>query len=239
MTSLQPHGGNSICLPMRTRCGNHPKQMASDASNLITVPITLYNGKAVQNVSIGLIKIFGRSLLNLITYRMLLRTWILMLLSLQILGWLDMFQTRKLLVMWLQLDIHSIMQFWFTRKVGQSAYVSLIIWSVKTICTFRLSHYEKFQLTLVSGERSVRVALIYRLHATKKNSLKAANYFKEFSAFLDCLTTNTDHLFILVNFNINWACQRGMQIPNNWLTFLNLSIPGSMSKKEHTDMITS
>ena len=56
MTSLQPHGGNSICLPMRTRCGKHPKQMASDASNLITVPITLYNGKAVQNVSIGLIK---------------------------------------------------------------------------------------------------------------------------------------------------------------------------------------
>ena len=28
---------------------------------------------------------------------------------------------------------------------------------------------------------------------------------------------------------------RGMPIPNNWLTFLDLPISGSMSKKEHTD----
>jgi len=30
-----------------------------------------------------------------------------------------------------------------------------------------------------------------------------------------------------------------MQIPNNWLTFLDLPISGSMSKKENTDMVTS
>ena len=30
-----------------------------------------------------------------------------------------------------------------------------------------------------------------------------------------------------------------MQIPNNWLTFLDLPISGSMFKKEHTDIVTS
>ena len=38
-----------------SRSGKHPKQIGSDGSNLITVPITPYNGTAVQNVSIGLI----------------------------------------------------------------------------------------------------------------------------------------------------------------------------------------
>jgi len=53
---FRPYGGNTICLAMRPRSGKHPKQIGSDASNLITVPITPYNnGTAVQNVSIGLI----------------------------------------------------------------------------------------------------------------------------------------------------------------------------------------
>jgi len=40
---------------VRPRSGKHPNQIGSDASNLITVPITSNNGTAVQNVSIGLI----------------------------------------------------------------------------------------------------------------------------------------------------------------------------------------
>jgi len=40
---------------MRPRSGKHPKQIWSDANNLITVPITPYNNTVVQNVSIGLI----------------------------------------------------------------------------------------------------------------------------------------------------------------------------------------
>ena len=52
---LRPHGGNTICLAMCPRSGKHPKQIGSDASNLITVPIAPYNGTAVQNLSIGLI----------------------------------------------------------------------------------------------------------------------------------------------------------------------------------------
>ena len=40
---------------MFPRSEKHPKQIRSDASNLITVSITPYNGTAVQNVSIGLI----------------------------------------------------------------------------------------------------------------------------------------------------------------------------------------
>ena len=55
LLALQSHGDNIICLAMRPRSGKHPKQIVSDASNFITVPITSYNGTPVQNVSIGLI----------------------------------------------------------------------------------------------------------------------------------------------------------------------------------------
>ena len=55
LLALRPYGDNTICLAMRPRSGKHPKQIGSDASNLITVPITPYNCTAVQNVSIGVI----------------------------------------------------------------------------------------------------------------------------------------------------------------------------------------
>jgi len=48
LLALRPYGGNTICLAIRPRSGKHPKQIGSDASNLITVPITPYNGTAVQ-----------------------------------------------------------------------------------------------------------------------------------------------------------------------------------------------
>ena len=48
---------------------------------------------------------------------------------------------------------------------------------------------------------SVRVGIIYRLHPTKKNGLKAADFFKEFSGFVDSLATNSGHLLILGDFN--------------------------------------
>ena len=56
LLALRLYGSNAICLAMRPRSGKHPKQIWSDASNLITVPITPYNGTGVQNVSIGLLK---------------------------------------------------------------------------------------------------------------------------------------------------------------------------------------
>jgi len=40
---------------MRPHSGKHPKQMGSDATNLITAPITPYHGTASQNISIGII----------------------------------------------------------------------------------------------------------------------------------------------------------------------------------------
>ena len=53
--ALRPYCGNTICLAMRPRSGKHSKQIGSDASIVITVPITPDNGTAVQNVSISLI----------------------------------------------------------------------------------------------------------------------------------------------------------------------------------------
>jgi len=55
---------------------------------------------------------------------------------------------------------------------------------------------------------SVRVAIIYRLHPTKKNGLKAADFFKEFWNFVDSLVTNSGRLLMLGDFNIQWDCQR-------------------------------
>jgi len=45
-------------------------------------------------------------------------------------------------------------------------------------------------------------------HTTKKNGLKAADFFKEISGFVDSLATNSGHLLILGGFNIYWDCQR-------------------------------
>ena len=55
LLALRPYGDNTICLAMRPRSGKHLKQIGSNSSNLITVPIISYTGIAVQNVSIGLI----------------------------------------------------------------------------------------------------------------------------------------------------------------------------------------
>jgi len=40
------------------------------------------------------------------------------------------------------------------------------------------------------------------------NYLKAADFFKEFSGFVDSLATNSGHMLILDDFNIHWDCQR-------------------------------
>ena len=86
--------------------------------------------------------------------------WILMLLSLQRLGWLVMFPTRILLVMWLQLDIHSIMQLWFSangRAVGISLHNSLHLFDLWTLkenvlkhcfrcCCYYKSYKQAFQM---------------------------------------------------------------------------------------------
>ena len=54
----------------------------------------------------------------------------------------------------------------------------------------------------------VRIAIIYRLHPTKKNRLKAADFCKEVSEFVHSLATNSGHLLILGDFNIHWNCHR-------------------------------
>ena len=41
---------------------------------------------------------------------------------------------------------------------------------------------------------SVYVAIIYRLHPTKKNGLKAADFFKEFSGFVDSFANLRQHV---------------------------------------------
>jgi len=68
--------------------------------------------------------------------------------------------------------------------------------------------FEDYQPTFISGEISVRGAIIYRLHPTKKNGRKAAYFFNEFSEFVDSLATNSGHLLILGDFNIHWNCQK-------------------------------
>jgi len=79
---------------MRLRSRKHPNQIEADARNVITVPITPYNGTAAIIVSIGLINC--QSICNKwMKYVMLLRILILMLLLLQKLGLLVKRQTRN------------------------------------------------------------------------------------------------------------------------------------------------
>ena len=127
LLTLRPYGGNTIRLAMRPRSGKHPKQIGSDASNLITVPITPYNGTAVQNVSIGLINC--QSICNKsdeisdvvkdmdLDALVITETWLTGNVSDQkIVG--DVTPAGY---------IHSTMQLGFTKKVGESAFFSVIL----------------------------------------------------------------------------------------------------------------
>ena len=95
------------------------------------------------------------------------------------------------------------MQLGFTRKVGRVGILLRDSLKCETHLRFQGKSFENNQLTFVSGGISVRVAIIYRLHPTKKNGMKAADFFKEFSGFVDSLATNSSHLQILGDFNIN------------------------------------
>jgi len=53
----------------------------------------------------------------------------------------------------------------------------------ETYLRFQAKSFETYQLTFTFGGISVRVAIIYRLHPTRENGLKAADFFKEFSVF--------------------------------------------------------
>ena len=163
LLALRPYGGNTICLAMRPRSGKHPKQIGSDASNLITVPITPYNGTAVQNVSICLINC--QSICN---------------------------KSDEIsdVVKDMDLDALVITETWLTGNVSDQKIVGdvtpagysfhhaarihkkgggvgiLLRDSLKceTHLRFQAKSFENYQLTFISGGISVRVAIIYRLH---------------------------------------------------------------------------
>jgi len=115
---------------------------------------------------------------------MTLRILILMLLLLRRLGWLVMLQTRQLLVMWLQLNIDSIVQLDFTKGWWSPHSPSCWI-EVWNPFNFQVKSIENYQLSCVPGGISVRVAVIYRLHPTpKKMAWKKADQ----EGFRDWLT---------------------------------------------------
>ena len=72
--------------------------------------------------------------------------------------------------------------------------------------TFKARSFENLQLTITSGGTNVRVAVIYRLHPTKKNGLKSSDFVRKFGEFFDSVATNNGHLLILGDFNIHWDC---------------------------------
>ena len=109
----------------------------------VTTRITPSKGTALSNVNIGLI--YCQSICNKSDEisDLVKDICILMASSWQRLGWLVMFQTRKLLVTWLQLDIHSIRQPGFTRTVGGL--------SIPLRDSLKCETHLRLQLTFVSG----------------------------------------------------------------------------------------
>ena len=71
---------------------------------------------------------------------------------------------------------------------------------------FEARSFENFQITVHSGGSSIRVAIIYRLHPTKKNGLESSDFFQEFAVLVDTFATQHGHLLILGDFNIHWDC---------------------------------
>ena len=165
---LLAYGGNTICLAMRPRSGKHPKQIGSDASNLITVPITPY-GTAVQNVSIGLINC--QSICNKfdeisdVVKDMDLVAFV-------ITGtWLTGNVSHQKIVGDVIPDGYSFHHAARIHKKGGVVDDILLRDSLKceTHLRFQAKSFENYQLTFISGGISVRVAIIYRLRPTKKN----------------------------------------------------------------------
>ena len=64
--------------------------------------------------------------------------------------------------------------------------------------------FENYQLTFIPRTVIVQVAVICRLHLTEKNALKAGDFFREFSEFVDSLATCKGHLLILGDFSGHW-----------------------------------
>jgi len=75
---------------------------------------------------------------------------------------------------------------------------------IKRLPRFQAKSFENYQMTVMSSGTSLRIAIIYRLHPTKKNGIKTGDFFREFSEFVDTLATNNGHLLILGDFNIHW-----------------------------------
>ena len=112
---------------MRPSSEKHPKQIGSDASNLITVPITPYNGTAVQNASTALINC--QSICNKFDeISDVIKDMDLDALVITETGLTGNVSDQKIVGDdRLQLDVHSIMQLGFTRKVEESAFFSVIL----------------------------------------------------------------------------------------------------------------
>jgi len=75
--------------------------------------------------------------------------------------------------------------------------------SLKRETHLRFEVFRKLPTDFCIWGIGIRVAIIYRLHPTKKNGLKAADIFKEYLGFVDSLTANSDHLLILGDYNIH------------------------------------
>ena len=168
--------------------------MGSDASNLIIVLTAPYNGTAVQNVTIGLIKC--QSICN-------------------------KFDDISDVVKDMDLDALVITEIQLTGNVSDQKIVGpagysfdyaarihkkgvrvgiLLHDSLKceTHLRFQPEPFENYRMTFVSRQISVRLAI----------GQKAGHFFYEFSGFVDSLATNSGHLLILGDFNIHWDCQR-------------------------------
>jgi len=75
---------------------------------------------------------------------------------------------------------------WIHKKGGEVSILLRDSLECETHLCFQ-AVFENYQLTFVSGGISVHVATIYRLHPTKKNGIKVADFFKKVSGFVDSL----------------------------------------------------
>ena len=163
MFTLRTHGDSVICLVVRPRGGTHPKQMESYASNLIAVPITRYNGAAVQNVSMingqwtsnksdeisDVIKDMNLDAETSLTGN-------------------DSDQKHFAEVTTAGYSFHHAAQ--IHKKAGGISILLRDFLKCETHLCFQAKSFEIYQLTFISEGISVRLAIIYRLYINKKTA---------------------------------------------------------------------
>ena len=86
----------------------------------------------------------------------------------------------------------------------------------------QVKSFQNYQLTFTSGWYMCSFCYYLQITPNQEKGLKAADFFKEISEFVESVAINSGHLLILGEFKIYWDYERNADTKQKRLTFLDL-----------------